>query len=340
MMRALTVSPGFGLDQLAVRSIEKPKPGAEQVLIRVSAASLNYRDLLVAQGKYNPRFPLPLTIGSDAVGEVVELGEATTGTGIELGDRVVIHMVQGWLSGAPGRDATQKTLGGPLPGVFAEYVLSRVDSVARVPRYLDDVEAACLPCAGLTAMSALSTNPLLPNGGTLLTHGSGGVSLFALQIARTLGARVLMTTRSPDKRERLLALGADDVLAADTPGWGRKARLATHGEGVEHVVEVSGGSTLAESLQAVRPGGTVSLIGTLGGHQAELDLLPIVMRNVRVQGVFVGHLETLRSLLEHCEAKELHPVIDSVYDLEHASDAFARLASGAHFGKICLRIAE
>ncbi|MFZ5890212.1 MAG: zinc-dependent alcohol dehydrogenase family protein [Myxococcota bacterium] len=338
MMRALTVSGGFGLERMAVQEVSRPTPAPEQALIRVRAASLNYRDLLVARGLYNPRFQLPLVLGSDAVGEVVAFGEAATSGEIQLGDRVILQMAQGWLNGPPPRNATQRTLGGPLPGVFAEYTLSRIDSLVRVPTYLDDVEAACLPVAALTAMSALANDSLLARGGTLLTQGSGGVSLFALQLAKTFGARVLITTRGPTKRERLLALGADQVLAAE-PGWGRAARAASNAEGVEHVIDVSGGASVAESLQAVRPGGTVSLIGTLGGHVAELDLLPIVMRNVRVQGIFVGHVETLRALLARCEAHQIHPVIDSVYDLDRAGEAFERLASGEHFGKICLRVA-
>lgn len=162
--------------------------------------------------------------------------------------------------------------------------------------------------------------------------------MFALQLAKARGVRVLVTSRGSAKRDRLLALGAEEVLLADGPNWGRGVRPLTGGEGVEHVIEVSGGSTLAESLQAVRPGGTISMIGTLGGNLTELDLLPIVMRNVRLQGVFVGHLRRLRELLAECERTRLHPVIDGVYALEQGPQAFERLASGRQFGKICLKI--
>lgn len=338
MMRALGVDK-FGLENLAVRELPRPRPGVGEVLVRVRAASLNYRDFLVATGKYNPRLARPLTLGSDAVGDIIELGEPSADIGPPLGTRVVVHMVQGWLDGPPLRNATQHTLGGPLPGVFAEYVVARADSVLPVPAYLDDVEAACLPCAALTAMSALAQSDLLAAGATLLTQGSGGVSLFALQLAKARGVRVLVTSRGTTKRERLLALGAEEVLSAEAPNWGRGVRPLTGGEGVEHVIEVSGGSTLAESLQAVRPGGTISMIGTLGGNAAELDLLPIVMRNVRLQGVFVGHLRRLRELLNECERTRIHPVIDNVYPLEQGRQAFERLESGAQFGKICLKIA-
>lgn len=337
-MRALSVEK-FGLDSLAVRDLPRPQPGAGEVLLRVRAASLNYRDFLVASGKYNPRFPLPLTLGSDAVGDVVEFGAGAAQAGLEIGDRVVVHMVQGWLDGPPERSATQRTLGGPRAGVFADYVVCRADSVLKAPSYLEDVEAACLPCAALTAYSALANHPL-STGDALLTQGSGGVSLFALALAKARGARVLVTSRGTAKRDRLLALGADEVLAAEDANWGRAARALAGGDGVDHVIEVSGGSTLAQSLQAVRPGGTVSLIGTLGGNATELDLLPIVMRNVRVQGVFVGHLRHLRELLLECERTRIHPVIDAVYTLEQGRDAFERLRSGAQFGKVCLKIAR
>jgi NADPH:quinone reductase-like Zn-dependent oxidoreductase len=337
MMRALRVAESFGLEHLAVREVQRPSPGPDEVLIRVRAASLNYRDLLVALGKYNPRFALPLTLGSDAVGEIAELGDNARGRGLAVGTRVLVHMVQGWLSGPPGRGATQRTLGGPLPGVFADYVISRADSVLPAPAYLDDVEAACLPCAAVTAMSALSNNPLLVPGATLLTQGSGGVSLFALALGRARGLRVIVTTRGDSKRERLLSLGADEVLSSEGLGWGRRARALAGGDGAEHVIDVVGGATLAESLQAVRPGGTISLIGTLGGSATELDILPIVMRNVHVQGVFVGNLSTFHELLRECERARIRPVVDSVFDFPNAAEAFERLASGAHVGKVCLR---
>lgn len=336
-MRALAIEQ-FGLDDLSVREVARPKPTPGEVLVRVRAASLNYRDLLVAQGKYNPRFPLPLTLGSDAVGDIVEYGDQSAPSGLELGARVVVHMVQGWLDGPPDRSATQRTLGGPLQGVFADYVLCRADSVLKAPSYLSDVEAACLPCAALTAMSALANHPLSA-ASTLLTQGSGGVSLFALALAKARGARVLVTSRGTSKRDRLVALGADAVLAAEDANWGRAARALAGGDGVDHVIEVSGGPTLAQSLQAVRPGGIVSLIGTLGGSATQLDLLPIVMRNVRVQGVFVGHLRRLAELLLECERSQLRPVVDSVYQLEQGRDAFERLRSGAQFGKICFELA-
>lgn len=339
-MQAALVEGAFGLERVAFGTVETPVPGAGQVLLRVRAASLNYRDLLVAKGEYNPRYPLPLILGSDACAEVVGFGADGEHSGLSLGDRVCPVMVQGWFDGPPPRTATRFTLGGPLPGVFAEYLVARSDSVLRVPDYLDDVEAACLPCAALTAWSALKTLSPIAEGETVLTLGSGGVSLFALQIARLARGRVLATSRDPKKRERLLALGAEAVLDPNEPGWGRRARALCADEGAEHVVEVGGASTLGESFAAVRPGGTISLIGVLSGKEAALNLLPLVMRNVRLQGVFVGHQRSLSELLSAFAASSVHPVVDSVFELSELDRAFQRLASGQHFGKVCLRIAR
>lgn len=339
-MKAAVVAGAFGLSRVALATLEPPVPGPGQVLLRVLAASLNYRDLMVAKGEYNPRYPLPLILGSDAVAQVVLLGPENETSGLSLGDRVCPLLVQGWFEGPPDRGATQRTLGGPLPGVFAEYVVAASQSVLPVPSYLDDLEAACLPCAAVTAWSALRTLSPIAAGETVLTLGSGGVSLFALQIARLSGARVLATSRDPQKRERLLALGAEAVLDSSSAGWGRAARALCEDEGVEHVIEIGGASTLSESLGAVRPGGTISLIGVLSGKQAALNLLPLVMRNVRLQGVFVGHKRSFEALLMAFAAAEVRPTIDSVYPLAELGAAFERLASGAHFGKVCLRVAD
>ena len=339
-MRAALVEGAFGLGSIRLGSVETPVPGPEQVLLRVRAASLNYRDLLVAKGEYNPHYPLPLILGSDACAEVVAFGPNGEHPGISLGTRVCPLMVQGWLDGPPPRSATRSTLGGPLPGVFAEYVVAHKDSLLSVPDYLDDVEAACLPCAALTAWSALRALTQVTPGQTVLTLGSGGVSLSALQIAQISGARVLSTSRDAEKRERLLALGAEAALDSNEPGWGRKVRALCADEGVEHVIEVGGASTLVESFSAVRPGGTISLIGVLSGKAATLNLLPLVMRNVRLQGVFVGHRRSFAELLSAFTARAVRPVVDSVYRLPELGHAFERFASGQHFGKVCVRLLD
>lgn len=334
-MQATRVETGFGFENLVTREVEIPTPGPGEVLVEVSAASLNYRDLLVLTGRYNPRFPLPLTLGSDAVGTIVKVGEGV-GKDAEIGSRVCPLFAQGWFDGPPRRHTTRQSLGGPLPGVFAEYVLARADSVVKPPDYLSDVEAACLPCAALTAWSALATLSQLRKNETLLTIGSGGVSVFGIQIARALGARVFSTTRSPGKQSRLEALGASAVVDATREGWGDIVRKLAGGEGVDHVLEVGGAETLADSIRAVRPGGVISLIGLMGGSEGTPSLLPVVMRNLRLQGVFVGHRASFEAMLQTFTAHAIRPVVDTVYPFGRVHEALRHLESGKHFGKICL----
>lgn len=332
--------PGFGLEQLAVREIDVPAPAPHEVLVRVRAASLNYRDLLVVTGEYDPRFKLPLVVGSDAVGEIAELGSGVTPGALDVGDRVCPLFAQGWFSGPPTRETPRYSLGGPLPGVLAEYVAVRADSVVRVPDYLTDEEAACLPCAGLTAWSALKTLSSVSAGDRVLSIGAGGVSVFAIQIARLSGARVFVTTRDPSKHERLRAIGAETVIDGTQPRWGDQVRALAGGEGVDHVVELGGASTLAESLRAVRPGGTVSLIARFVRNEPVPSLLPVVMRNLKLQGVYVGHRESFEALVRAFAEHQTRPVVDSVYPLDRVRDAFEHLRSGRQLGKICLRIAD
>lgn len=338
-MKAIRVAR-FGLENLRLEELPEPVPGRGEVLLRLRTASLNFRDLLVAKGSYNPSYPLPLTLGSDAVGEIVSFGPDTEPGGLSLGMRVCPLLAQGYLDGAPLRSTVRHTLGGPLPGVFAEYVTSRVDSVVPIPDELDDEAAACLPCAGVTAFNALCVAGSLSAGQSLLVLGSGGVSVFGLVIAKALGARVIATTRQPSKRAHLLELGADEVLRIQGPGWGKQARDWSGGEGVDHVLDVGGMGTLGESLAAVRPGGTISLVGVLSPSEAggSPSLVPLIMREVRLQGIFVGHKRAFEGLLALVLRAGMRPAIDRTLPLAEAPAAFARLSSGEHVGKVCLSI--
>ena len=213
------------------------------------------------------------------------------------------------------------------------------ESVVKVPAHLSDAEAATLPCAALTAWSALVTYGGVTAGDTVLVQGTGGVSLFALQLAKLMGARVIATSSHDEKLERLSALGADEVLNYRTdPKWGGATKKLTGGLGVDHVVEVAGGESLAQSLRAVRPGGTISLIGILGGAASELSLLPILMQNVRLQGILVGHRDGFEAMNRAIEAAELRPVVDRAFPMRETREAFEHLASGKHFGKIVVDI--
>jgi NADPH:quinone reductase-like Zn-dependent oxidoreductase len=336
-MRVIELTGAFGLDHLALAERAEPLPGPGEVRVRLRAASLNYRDLMMVRGEYNPRQPLPLIPCSDGAGEIDAIGEGVTGW--KQGDPVVVLFAQGWLAGGPERERVRRTLGGPLDGTLAEHIVVSSDGVARFPEGMTYGEAACLPCAGLTAWSALFELGSVKPGDTVLVQGSGGVSTFALLFARAAGARVIATTSSEEKAERLRAMGAFAVVNyRTTPRWGRAVRELTGGVGVDHVVEVGGAGTLGESLDAVRLGGTVSVIGVLASSRQQVDVTPILMKQVRVQGVLVGHrdgfLAMSRCLVEH----RIKPVIDRVFPLEDTRLAFEHLASGGHVGKVGIAI--
>ncbi len=324
----------FGEGGLAEAERPVPEPGPGRVRIRMRAASLNYRDLLVVKGVYNPRLPLPLVPLSDGVGVVDAIGPGVTRW--KEGDRVCPIFAQEWLCGPPDREALRSTLGGPLDGTLAEFMVVGEQGLVAPPAHLADSEAATLPCAALTAWNALVTLGGLEQGETVLTLGTGGVSLFALQFARLQGARVFATTSDKDKAQRLLALGAAQVLNyREDPRWGRTAREISGG-GVDLVVEVGGAGTLEQSLQALRPGGRIALIGVLSGTRSKIDVLPILMNQLRVQGIFVGSREDFRSMNRAIALSGLRPVVDKVFPFREATAALAHLESGRHFGKICL----
>lgn len=334
-MKVWEVQGGFGLASLKPAERPTPRPGPGEVLIRMRAASLNYRDLLMVTGKYNPRQPLPLIPLSDGVGEVVERGERAER--FSVGDRVAGIFAQGWLAGRPTKERLASTLGGPLPGVLCECRLFPEEGLVHLPAHLSDEEAACLVCTGVTAWSAFRHGPLLP-GDTVLVQGTGGLSLFALQFAKQRGARVIVTSSSDDKLERVRALGADETINyRSEPEWGKRARVLTGGLGVDHVIEVGGAGTLAQSLRAVRPGGHISIIGALSGSDAQTSLLPILMQQVRVQGIFVGHRDSFEEMNRAVTQHGLRPVVDRVFPFSQCKEALEYLSTGSHVGKICLR---
>ena len=334
-MRAWRVEERFGLDRLRLVELPDPSPGPGELLLRVRAASLNYRDLMMVQGRYNPRQPLPLVPCSDGAGEVVGVGEGVAGW--RTGDRACPIFAPRWLAGAPDRERLRATLGGPLDGTLRELMTVPAESVVRAPAGLDDVEAATLPCAAVTAWSALVRQGEIRAGQSVLVLGTGGVALFALQVALLHGARVLVTSSSDEKLARARALGAaEGINYRDEPTWGKRARELA-GEGVDHVVEVGGAGTLAESMRAARPGGTIHLIGVLASGEAPLSIVPVFMSQLRVQGVLVGSREAFEELVTAFELHAVRPVVDRVFAFEEAPAAFAHLAAGAHFGKVCVR---
>ncbi len=335
-MKAFEIQNKFGLDSLTLTERPDPKPGYGQVLIKLRAVSLNYRDLMVVKGLYNPKLPLPLIPFSDGVGEVVAVGSGVTR--VNIGDRVAGIFFQKWLAGELTAEKAESALGGAIEGMLAEYVVLHEDGVVRVPEHLTDEEAASLPCAAVTAWNALFTSGGLKAGDTVLIQGTGGVSIFALQFALLAGARVIATSSSDEKLERVLQLGASDgINYKQTPDWGKKVRELTAGDGVDYVVEVGGAGTLSESLRAVRYGGQISLIGVLTGGSAEINTASILMKNVKVQGIYVGSREMFEAMNCAIALHKLHPVCDRIFPFHEAPEALKYMETGSHFGKICIR---
>jgi NADPH:quinone reductase-like Zn-dependent oxidoreductase len=335
-MKALEIRDRWGLERLTLVERPEPEPGEGQVLLGMRAASLNYRDLLTVQGHYNPKQPLPLVPCSDGVGEVIAIGDGVSR--VRVGDRVCPIFAQCWIAGEPTRDRLRSTLGGPLDGTLVERMVVDASGVVVVPSHLTDEEGAALPCAAVTAWSAVVTQARIAAGETVLVQGTGGVSIFALQFARVLGARVIVTSSSDEKLARARELGAwETINYKTTPKWGKRALELTDNKGVELVVEVGGSGTLAQSAVAVRFGGQISMIGVLAGGAGELNITPFLMKNVRVQGILVGHRDGFEAMNRAIATHELRPVVDRVFPWDQAREALERMAAGRHFGKICLR---
>jgi NADPH:quinone reductase-like Zn-dependent oxidoreductase len=338
-MRAYEIKGGFGLDALALVDRPEPRPGIGQVLLQMKAFSLNYRDLLVVKGIYNPKLRLPMVPLSDGVGTVTEVGEGVTR--VKTGDRVAGSFMQKWICGPLTDTQSKSTLGGGIDGVLSEYAVLDADGVVTVPAHLSDEEAATLPCAAVTAWHAVVTAGGVKAGDTVLTQGTGGVSLFATQFARLAGARVVITSSSDAKLKRALHLGASEGINYKTiADWDKRARELTGDAGVDHVVELGGAGTLPRSFRAVRMGGTISLIGVLSGGAGEVNPMPVLMRNIRLQGIYVGSREMFEAMNRAIALHQVRPVVDRVFGFDEARDALRYMESAAHFGKICIRIAR
>lgn len=335
-MRAAVIKEP-GLDNLVIEERDEPTPGPGEVLVRIRACSINYRDLLTVNAGYGSRQKsndlVPL---SDGAGEVTAVGDGVAK--FKPGDRVTASFFQSWIAGGPTEERFAGNLGGALDGVLQEYRVFPEHGLVRTPDSLTDQEAACLPCAGLTAWSAVITQGQVQPGDIVLTQGTGGVSLFALQFAKLAGAQVIATSSSDAKLEKVKALGADRVINYKSdPDWGKTARALTGGRGVDHVVEVGGAGTLKQSMRAVRGGGAISMIGVLSGAGAsDLNVALVVMSNTRLQGVTVGSREMLEDMARAMDLHGTKPVIDQAFPMANIRDAFAHMQAGAHFGKIVI----
>jgi len=338
-MRAVVLH-AFGLEQLKLVELPDPVPGPGEVLVKLRHASLNYRDLVVVSGGYGRQMRTPLVPLSDGAGEVIAIGPGVRG--LAQGDRVMTCFFQHWLAGPPSAQALGTSLGGPLDGTLRELACFPEHGLCRVPESLTLEQAAVLPCAAVTAWNALAELSRIGPADTVLVQGTGGVSLFALQFAKLMGARVIATSSSDEKLERVRALGADHTLNyARDPAWGKAVRELTAGRGVDHVIEVGGAGTLAQSLRAVGDGGTISLIGVLSGARNEIHLPHVFMPQVRLQGVVVGSRATAQHMLDAIAAHGLLPVIDPRrFAWTAIGDAFEHLRAGKHFGKVAIEIAS
>lgn len=336
MQEAWCLEGGFGLENLKRITRDMAPLGAHDVRIRVRAASYNFRDLVVLAGKHGKAVQPPLVPLSDGVGVVDAIGEGVKD--IAIGDRVCPIFFQHWLGGQPPADLYAGSLGGPIDGMLASHRTFPAQSVVKVPAHLTDAEAAALPCAGVTAWSALSRPSVLRPGETVLILGTGGVALFALQFAKTAGARVIMTTSSDEKSERLQSLGADHVInRATTPDWGAEVLALTDGIGVDRVIELGGAATLNTSVMVTRPGGSVILIGNVTGSKAELFLPLVLTRQIGLQAVTVGSKQDFTAMCRAMEMFKIHPIVDRVFDFEEADEGFAALKNGGHFGNLVIK---
>lgn len=334
-MNAAELGPSFGLGNIRWVSRPIPAVGYGEVLVQMSAASLNYRDVMMATGQYNRKQKLPLVPLSDGVGRVVGVGPGVTR--FRGGERVCPIFAQGWLAGAPTVEKLKTTLGGPLDGVCRQFGVFNENGLVIPPDYLSDEEAATLPCAALTAWNSVVAIGQVKAGDVVVIQGTGGVALFALQFARLCGARVIALSGSDEKLERAKDLGANVGFNYNTdPDWFRLVRDVTDGAGADLIVEVGGAKTLGNSLKAAKIGGTISIIGVLGGAATDIMLTTVLMHQLKLQGVFVGHRELFEQMNRALTESEIRPIIDQVMDPYHVTAALERMASGKHFGKIVL----
>jgi NADPH:quinone reductase-like Zn-dependent oxidoreductase len=325
------------ISDLTRAQAETPRPARGQVLVRMRAASLNYRDLMVATGRYGRggSVPADLVPLSDGAGEVVEAGPDVTR--VKVGDRVAGIFMQGWLAGQPDAAYAASSLGGAIDGVLAEYRVFDQDGLVQLPEHLSFEEGATLPCAAVTAWNALyAFQPLRP-GETVLTLGTGGVSVFAVQFAKAAGARVIATSSSDAKLERVRALGAGETVNYKThPDWDAEVKRLTGGRGVDHVVEVGGPGTLQRSLASTRMGGHIGLIGVL--TQGQIDPSLILRGGAVVRGIYVGSREMFEAMNRAIAFHGIKPVIDRVFAFHEVQDAYRHLEGASHLGKVVIRI--
>lgn len=326
----------FGIDNLVVVEREAPRPNSNEVLVKMSGASLNYRDYMTVNGTYNPKMRRPMVPLSDGAGVVDEVGPGVTR--FKKGDRVAACFMQKWIDGPPSREKANSALGGAIDGVLRECATFPEEGLVHTPAFLTDEEAATLPCAAVTAWHALFEHTSLVPGETVLIQGTGGVAVFALQLANAAGLRTIVTSSSDEKLARVTKMGATETINYKTiPDWDAAARKLTNGEGVHYVIELGGSDTMPRSLRAVRAGGAIAVIGVLSGVEPSISPVALLMNGIRLQGIYVGSRAMFERLNRAIEFHQIKPVIDKVFPWTDIKEALRYMGSQQHFGKICLK---
>ena len=336
-MRALQVSQPWGIDNLDIVEVPDPTPGPGEVLVRMKAVSLNYRDYLMVNGAYGRGPPVtgPITPFSDGCGVVEAVGTGVTR--VKPGDRVSTLFFQNWISGRAKVENLLSALGNPIPGAGRELAVFSQEGVSKVPEFLTDHQVATLACAALTAWRGLFEDARLEPGDTVVLQGTGGVSIFGLQFAHAAGYRTLITSSSDEKLERARALGADHLVNyRQTPEWSRPVKAATEGRGADFIMEVGGAGTIQESLKAVRIGGHIAIIGVVAGGGEGVNPAVLIGNNARLQGLSVGSRDMFEAMCRAIELHRISPVVDQVFPWTEARAAFRAMEGAGHFGKIVL----
>ncbi|MDS7930935.1 NAD(P)-dependent alcohol dehydrogenase [Acinetobacter sp. V102_4] len=329
----------FGLNNLKLEEVETPTPKAGELLIKVGAVSLNYRDKAIVEGFYEPHMvPKPLIPVSDAAGTVVAVGEGVTR--FKLGDRVNTTLYSRWIDEEPGPNEPEYCLGMPLPGGLAEYMILHEESAVKAPDNMSDAEASTLPIAALTAWYSLMDIGNLKPEQNVLVQGTGGVSIFAIQLAHAYGARVIATSSNDINLEKVRALGADEGINYKThPNWDERVLELTDDKGVDVTIEVAGGNGLNQSIAATKVAGTVAQVGFLTGQTTQLNLMPLIFRQTKLRGIAVAPRVSFERMNKFLDEHQIKPVIEHVYKFEEAIEAFNHLSRGA-FGKIVIEVSS
>jgi len=334
-MRAYQVITADGIDAIEQITREIPTPKDDEILVKMKACSLNYRDILITMGGYVRNDNRPIVPLSDGAGEVVKVGSSVSE--FTPGDRVIGNFFQSWETGKIDDNGLNSAMGGSIDGVLCDYFILKANCSVKIPDYLTYSEAATLPCAATTAWHALVTVGEIKTNDIILLLGTGGVSIFGLQIAKALGATTIITSSSDDKLARASALGADHIINYKThPNWEEEVLKITDGKGVDNVLEVGGAGTFEKSSASVKANGTVALIGVLTGLESPSMSLMTIFNLLRVQGIYVGSTDMLKQLIATMEIHKIHPQVDKSFPFSQAKEAYQWMAQAKHFGKIVI----